>query len=65
MTVGAFSADWAGDNRQTIEGIRRLSTEGDRLGEINLTLVANGREPINPWPAEDSRSAAPRWRRER
>ena len=27
MTLRPFYADWAGYNRRTIEGIRRLSTE--------------------------------------
>jgi uncharacterized damage-inducible protein DinB len=44
--------------------LRMITHEGYHLGEINLTLGANGREPINPWPAEDWREGADVSRRE-
>ena len=44
--------------------MRMINHEAYHLGEINLTLGANGREPINPWPGSDWRAGTPRWRRE-
>jgi uncharacterized damage-inducible protein DinB len=44
--------------------MRMINHEAYHLGEINLTLGANGREPINPWPAEDWREGAEIRRRE-
>ena len=44
--------------------MRMINHEAYHLGEINLTLGANGREPINPWPGSDWHEGAPRWRRE-
>jgi len=38
--------------------------EGYHLGEVNLTLGANGREPINPWRGSDWEAGTPRSRRE-
>jgi hypothetical protein len=40
------------------------SREGYHLGEVNLTLGANGREPISPWPDSDREAGTPRSRRE-
>jgi uncharacterized damage-inducible protein DinB len=39
--------------------MRLITHEGYHLGEINLTLGANGREPINPWPGEEWQVGAP------
>ena len=36
MSVRAFYADWAGYNRRTIEGIRRLSVEDLALPVLAL-----------------------------
>jgi uncharacterized damage-inducible protein DinB len=44
--------------------MRMITHEGYHLGEINLTLGANGREPIDPWPRSDWREGAPRSLRE-
>jgi uncharacterized damage-inducible protein DinB len=44
--------------------LRMISHEAYHLGEINLTLGANGREPIDPWPADEWSEGAPRWLRE-
>jgi hypothetical protein len=44
--------------------LRMISHEAYHLGEVNLVLGSNGREPINPWPPEDWREGAPRSRRE-
>jgi uncharacterized damage-inducible protein DinB len=39
--------------------LRMINHEAYHLGEINLALGANGREPIDPWPAADWREGAP------
>jgi uncharacterized damage-inducible protein DinB len=39
--------------------MRMITHEGYHLGEINLTLGANGREPINPWPGREWQLGAP------
>jgi uncharacterized damage-inducible protein DinB len=44
--------------------LRHINHEAYHLGEINLTLGANGREPINPWPSADWQQGAPASRRE-
>jgi uncharacterized damage-inducible protein DinB len=44
--------------------MRMITHEGYHLGEINLTLGAHGREPINPWPGSDWQLGTPRSRRE-
>ena len=44
--------------------MRMINHEAYHLGEINLTLGANGREPINPWPGEDWEEGTERSRRE-
>ncbi|HTK45314.1 MAG TPA: DinB family protein [Patescibacteria group bacterium] len=44
--------------------LRMITHEGYHLGEINLALGSNGREPINPWPGSDWEAGAARWRRE-
>ena len=33
--------------------IRMITHEGYHLGEINVALGANGREPIDPWPSRE------------
>ena len=38
--------------------MRMINHEAYHLGEINVALGANGREPINPWPPEDWREGA-------
>ena len=44
--------------------LRLLSHEAYHLGEINLALGSNGREPINPWPGREWKLGAPAWFRE-
>ena len=44
--------------------MRMITHEGYHLGEVNLTLGASGREPIDPWPAEDWAAGTPASRRE-
>ena len=44
--------------------MRHINHEAYHLGEINLTLGANGREPINPWPGREWQEGSPRWLRE-
>ncbi len=44
--------------------LRMISHEAYHLGEINLTLGSNGREPIDPWPGREWQQGAPRWLRE-
>ena len=44
--------------------LRMITHEAYHLGEINLALGTNGREPIDPWPGPDWASDAPRSRRE-
>jgi uncharacterized damage-inducible protein DinB len=44
--------------------LRMINHEAYHLGEINLVLGANGREPINPWPSEAWWEDAPRALRE-
>jgi len=50
-------------SRQSIL-MRMINHEAYHLGEINLTLGANGREPINPWPGADWHEGTDRSRRE-
>jgi len=50
-------------SRQSIL-MRMINHEAYHLGEINLTLGANGREPINPWPGTDWHEGTDRSRRE-
>src|SRR5207248_2082424 len=40
-----FYADWAGYNRRTIEGLRRLSVE-----DLALPVLASRDQPGEPWP---------------
>jgi uncharacterized damage-inducible protein DinB len=44
--------------------LRLINHEAYHLGEINLTLGANGREPIDPWPGMEWREGVPRSVRE-
>lgn len=44
--------------------LRMINHEAYHLGEINLVLGANGREPIDLWPWEDWAAGSPRARRE-
>jgi uncharacterized damage-inducible protein DinB len=44
--------------------LRMITHEGYHLGEINVALGANGREPINPWPGRDWEAGSPAWLRE-
>lgn len=44
--------------------LRMINHEAYHLGEINLVLGSNGREPIDPWPAADWLESAPVERRE-
>jgi uncharacterized damage-inducible protein DinB len=44
--------------------LRMINHEAYHLGEINLALGANGREPIDPWPWTDWAAGSPRARRE-
>ena len=44
--------------------LRMITHEGYHLGEVNLTLGSNGREPIDPWPASDWQAGAARSLRE-
>jgi uncharacterized damage-inducible protein DinB len=44
--------------------LRMITHEGYHLGEINLALGSNGREPINPWPGREWELGAPRCLRE-
>jgi uncharacterized damage-inducible protein DinB len=39
--------------------MRMINHEAYHLGEINLTLGSNGREPINPWPGREWEAGAP------
>ena len=39
--------------------LRMITHEGYHLGEINLTLGAHGREPIDPWPGREWEEGAP------
>jgi uncharacterized damage-inducible protein DinB len=39
--------------------LRMITHEGYHLGEVNLTLGAHGREPINPWPGREWHVGAP------
>jgi len=39
--------------------LRMINHEAYHLGEINLTLGANGREPIDPWPSADWDEGSP------
>jgi uncharacterized damage-inducible protein DinB len=44
--------------------LRMINHEAYHLGEINIALGTNGREPINPWPSKDWSADVPRSRRE-
>ena len=44
--------------------LRLINHEAYHLGEINVALGANGREPINPWPGRDWEAGSPAWLRE-
>jgi uncharacterized damage-inducible protein DinB len=44
--------------------MRMINHEAYHLGEVNLVLGANGREPIDPWPPEDWEEGSPVARRE-
>jgi uncharacterized damage-inducible protein DinB len=44
--------------------LRMINHEAYHLGEINLVLGSNGREPINPWPGREWHEDAARWLRE-
>ncbi|MEO8272857.1 MAG: DinB family protein [Chloroflexota bacterium] len=44
--------------------LRMINHEAYHLGEINIALGANGREPIDPWPGADWAADAPRSLRE-
>ena len=39
--------------------LRMITHEGYHLGEINVALGANGREPIDPWPSREWELGAP------
>ena len=39
--------------------LRLINHEAYHLGEINLTLGINGREPIDPWPGREWREGSP------
>ena len=49
--------------RQSIV-LRMINHEAYHLGEINLTLGSNGREPIDPWPGREWQQGVPRSVRE-
>jgi uncharacterized damage-inducible protein DinB len=40
--------------------MRMINHEAYHLGEVNLALGSNGREPINPWPGSDWEAGTPR-----
>jgi hypothetical protein len=44
--------------------LRMISHEAYHLGEVNLVLGSNGREPIDPWPGRDWEEGSPRSLRE-
>jgi hypothetical protein len=44
--------------------MRMINHEAYHLGEINLVLGSDGRDPINPWPPSDWHAGAPRSLRE-
>jgi uncharacterized damage-inducible protein DinB len=44
--------------------IRMITHEAYHLGEVNLVLGSNGREPIDPWPGQDWLATTPRSIRE-
>jgi hypothetical protein len=44
--------------------MRMINHEAYHLGEINLALGANGREPIDPWPGNEWEHGVPRSVRE-
>ena len=44
--------------------LRLINHEAYHLGEINVALGANGREPIDPWPGREWFADAPRSLRE-
>jgi uncharacterized damage-inducible protein DinB len=39
--------------------LRMINHEAYHLGEINVTLGANGREPIDPWPGREWEEGVP------
>jgi uncharacterized damage-inducible protein DinB len=39
--------------------LRMINHDAYHLGEVNLILGANGREPIDPWPSADWLESAP------
>jgi uncharacterized damage-inducible protein DinB len=44
--------------------MRLINHEAYHLGEVNLVLGSNGREPIDPWPGDEWAESAPRALRE-
>ena len=44
--------------------LRMINHEAYHLGEVNVALGSNGREPMDPWPASEWREGAPVWLRE-
>jgi uncharacterized damage-inducible protein DinB len=44
--------------------MRLINHEAYHLGEVNLVLGANGREPIDPWPGREWQVGSPRSLRE-
>jgi uncharacterized damage-inducible protein DinB len=44
--------------------LRMITHEGYHLGEVNVALGANGREPIDPWPSREWELGAPAYLRE-
>ncbi len=44
--------------------MRMINHEAYHLGEINVVLGSNGREPIDPWPGREWEASAPRYLRE-
>ena len=39
--------------------MRMINHEAYHLGEINVVLGSNGREPIDPWPGREWEAGAP------
>ena len=56
----------SGKSRMTRQSVllRLINHEAFHVGEISLTLVSNGREPIDLWPSSDWAANAPRSLRE-
>ena len=44
--------------------LRLINHEAYHLGEVNLVLGSNGREPIDPWPGREWYEGVPRSVRE-